>query len=324
MARLLPRHPKDLVLEANKAKGGAAELCFQELFDVASNFLKEVAVSYTNCPCLTDSRRKETTCCCFRRFHPDTINYEDSIAATARFMAEFVQKSFDEKRQIVAQWILYSTTLQPHIHCRYILPVLMGHDPLLKNGSWICQNAVMAIAGIGTSLWKTSKATLKYGRIAHGNAGRPSNNRMDDGLTQALHAFFNELRQSAESAEPAVAVVVDDAAAALDVVPDDDDDDDDADLDNPDLGDVMYLPSTMTKRRVYARFARERGWEVKTAANGSTELLQIASDQNDSNDNEVKKMCTWGTFHRFWSEKFPDLLVSAKKAKLNDDTGAEI
>ena len=319
MARLLPRHPKDMVLEANKAKGGASELCFQELFTVAKNFLKEVAVSYEHCPCLTDSRRRETTCRCFQRFHPDTINHQDSIDATARFMAEFAQKCFADKRQIVAQWILYSTTVPPHIvSCRYMLPVLVGHDPSLKNGTWICQNAVMAIAGIGTSLWKTSKAVLKYGRIAHGNAGRPSNNRMDDCLTQDLAAFFQDLRQSAEPAAPA-------AAAALDVVGEADGTG--RDDSEEDLKDVMYLPSTMTKRRMYARFARGRGWYVKTAANGSIELLQLSSDNNNNNDSEEanKKMCTWGTFHRFWSYKFPELRVSAKKAKLthNDDTDTE-
>ena len=63
--------------------------------------------------------------------------------------------------------------------------------------------------------------------------------------------------------------------------------------------DVFELPTNLTKRGLYERFCNDRGWGIKTTANGYAKPTKI--------DDDAKTIYAFGKFYSFWKSGSPKL-----------------
>ena len=175
----------------------------------------------------------------------DTQLSDEDMKATVNYLFGFALLKKHEQQTILMEWIKYGTNIGIHFLCgqpgRRMTFLLPGTSHL------ICKDALCLLLGLGTTAWDTVMKMVKELRPPeHGLVGKPGN-KCDHELNAALKDFFDRMK---EQAAPRATLIVRDIVRGGDIVTTLRDED----------GDILDLPSHMTKRGLFNALLAERGW----------------------------------------------------------------
>ena len=163
----------------------------------------------------------------------------------------------------------------------------------------VCQNALLSFYNISYETWKKLEQVVSQGGDrgpTHMLLGRKSNSSLKGETFAKLMSYFKNLQEN--KGEPHATKVI---RTRLRVA-----------LRNND--DIVELPSSYTKRQLYAKFLFECGWLVKPKGNGSfgpmsEYTIRLDSEEWTEADNGRIPPCSFETFRQLWSSKFPKLRI---------------
>ena len=164
-----------------------------------------------------------------------------------------------------------------------------------------CLQSVLSFYNIPYARFKRIETAVKklnhssYVALLHGLKGKGSNNAMKGMIVEKLNEFLAGLEKEGEP--HATKVVRTRTGVAL---RDDDD--------------IIELPSSYSKRNLYARFMLMLGWKVKPDGAGNFGKLRDYEPRpfdEDWVDGEATPVspCSFESFRRFWLEHYPKLKI---------------
>jgi hypothetical protein len=228
-------------------------------------------------------------------------------------VANFTAKSRAERTQTLITWIQYADIMASLISAKrrqFLLietqvengaaqeEAAQEDEPIATQAKLVCQSTLMRLLGIGPDAWKTvSLAAATNTMPVHGLCGRTSNSAMGALTTASLHAFFQGLKEHA--CPRATRFVRTESGFELR--------DDDVE--------VMDLPTSWTKRAVFARWLDDSGWTIKTDAIGRTtmsEKVGVAAASRIA-------YCSWPFFMTFWKSNYGYLIVPKSREDICGD-----
>ena len=80
---------------------------------------------------------------------------------------------------------------------------------------------------------------------------------------------------------------------------------------------MLELPTSWSKRALYARFCYERGYVVTASHSGILTKEERTDDGWDVANN--KRTCGWSTFLRFWEKHYPSIRLGSSSADICTD-----
>ena len=183
--------------------------------------------------------------------------------------------------------------------------VLCQFDEKLDSGEiryypyFVCANALLRFYDIKYETWKKLEEIVQKGGDRgpdHLLLGRKSNSRLKKETHDRVIGFLKNLEVN--EGEPHATKVI---RTRLRVALRNDDD-------------IVELPSSFTKRQLYAKFLFECGWVVKPKGNGSFGPIKHYETRPDSDEwseaeNGRVAPCSFETFRSLWLEKFPKLRI---------------
>ena len=151
----------------------------------------------------------------------------------------------------------------------------------------VCANAIGTLLDWGKSRWKSVRDHVANNTIPHhGNKGKEkTNTKLSVDVHDDLHRYFQYLHQLAQ---PRATLFVREMSGSG--------------LRNEDE-DIKELPTSFSKRGLYARFCNERGYRVSTSPNGVDTLVE---DENFDGEKRLP-VCRWPSFFNFWRKYYPKL-----------------
>ena len=213
---------------------------------------------------------------------------EELIVPVARYMISFYQKDFHQKYETIINWHKYS------INKEYLIPFLNNeeHPMSLENQHLlsdvrVCANAIGTLLDWGKCRWKSVRDHVANNTIPHhGNKGKEkTNTKLSADVYDDLHRYFHYLHQLAQ---PRATLFVREMSGSG--------------LRNDDE-DIKELPTSFSKRGLYARFCNERGYRVSTSPSGVDTLVE---DENFDGEKRLP-VCRWASFFNFWRKYYPKL-----------------
>ena len=262
--------------------------------------------------CIDVNKGKETTCSCL----PDLVLAlaDSEVMDCANSLLIFGKQTKEQQQIRVMDWISHDLALENGLlgvarkvkQKRCVLPGTCNE--------MICRHRLASLVGYGKRKWNSCASMLKENKSpSHGLIGKPSNNGKVNYVYNSLFmAFFEELK---ELAVPRATRVVRNAVAEVDNV------DTNA---NPtfrvelrdDDEDVLELPSSMSKRGIYARFLKSNLGIVQVLdAKG-----RVAATRPVGDDDEVPDIYpSWRSFNRYWDTHYRKLIVAKPREDVCDD-----
>lgn len=238
--------------------------------------------------------KKFVKCTCMSSLQSIITVEEKSIVAS--FMHSFAKRDWHGQRLLVVEWMKYGEigkATNRHTQNVYLLPGSSQH--------LICKSSLAKLIGWGRYAWNRLMKCMRADTSApvHALVGRKGN-KFNISYDIMLRTFFNEIQElSSPRATQIVRIVARDGDEEELVM---------RDANN----DVTELPSYVTKRCLYKRFVKEYGWDYHSSSRGAVSLTEREGEAQT----EVPSICS---FHRFWKEEFPDLIVTKPRADICGD-----
>ena len=163
----------------------------------------------------------------------------------------------------------------------------------------ICKFALGFILGISKHAWRTCSEAVKRNQVpVHGLTGTRTNSArvFDTKVKKDLVQFFLDLQLEAQP-RSTLAVRTETGAVSLKK----------ADTE------IVELPTHYSKRGLYVRFCRERGWHLERKQQGHYAVVNV-SDAGDTSNRPP--LLDWRTFRRFWKREFPKLILSKPRVDM--------
>ena len=213
---------------------------------------------------------------------------------------------------IVTEWIWYihTTNSDPCFFIPFISDdddktqgEASDNDPLHPLKEWrVCKNAISVLLDYGIRKWQTCQEAILQNKLpTHGNKGKVLGKakRFADHVKDDLHSFFQHIKQF--GAPKATRFVREETGTGL--------------RDGED--DLVELPTSWSKRAMYARFCFERGYVITTNARGSA----IKTERSDANwrVEDQKMICSWWAFLVFWDTNYPKIRLGSPSADICTD-----
>ena len=227
-------------------------------------------------------------CSCFE----DIGLSEAEMNATVDYLFAFSLLTRQEQQTLLMEWIKYGSNIgrqylrgQPGRRMTFLLPA---------TSHLICKDALCLLLGLGTMAWDTVIKMVKELRPPeHGLFGKPGNKR-DHELEDAMKEFFERIKQQAI---PRATLIVRDMVRTGGVVTSLRDED----------GDLLDLPSHMSKCGFFNSLLAERGW-VYSYDNRS----RITARKPIENTVQ-KKAPSWTSFAVYWKTHYPNLVIAGSR-----------
>ena len=248
-----------------------------------------------------------TRCECL---HRHTQNDPRLAARVGAGVANFTAKPRGERIQTLITWIQYADMMASLISAKRRQFILLEmrvegeavaedeDEPLATQAKLVCQSTLMRLLGIGPDAWKTVNLAAATNMVpVHGLKGRASNFAMGAATTASLHAFFQGLK--AHACPRATRFVRTESGFEL--------------RDNDE--EVMDLPTSWTKRAVFARWLDECGWSIVTDAIGRT---TISEKEGVAAATRIL-YCSWASFIGVWKSDFAYLLIPKSREDICGD-----
>jgi hypothetical protein len=277
----------------------------------ATEFVNALA-ALPKCMDATSRRGQEavaTRCDCLHRH----IENDPGLAGRVGIgVANFTAKPRVERIQTLITWIQYADMMASLISAKRRQFILMEmrvdtteavddgaeDEPLATQAKLVCQSTLMRLLGIGPDAWKTvNLAAATNTVLAHGLKGRASNFAMGAATTASLHAFFEGLK--AHACPRATRFVRTESGFEL---RDDDEE-------------VMDLPTSWTKRGVFARWLNECGWTIVTDAIGR---MTISEKDGVAAATRIR-YCSWASFIGVWKKDYAALTIPKSREDICGD-----
>ena len=177
------------------------------------------------------------------------------------------------------------------------------NDPLHPLKEWrVCKNAISVLLDYGIWKWQTCQEAILQNKLpTHSKKGKVLGKakRFADHVKDDLHSFFQHIKQF--GAPKATRFVREETGTGL--------------RDGED--DLVELPTSWSKRAMYARFCFERGYVITTNARGSA----IKTERSDANwrVEDQKMICSWWAFLVFWDTNYPKIRLGSPSADICTD-----
>jgi hypothetical protein len=275
---------------------GRLELCIQHL---------RLLSSRDRCKNHTNSKKKTMGCNCL-----GFLDNEFYWEATGNWMVDFGKMNRQDQQRVIIEKIRHADSLaegfgvasqDPKKNILYNLPFIMpeeadddddGATRILAlqalNHHKICKSALMELIFARKKWWGTCREHLRSGTVpVHGLKGRPSNRKRKFREEEEAHLieFFVEVK---EFAEPSATRFV------LEKTGESSTRNDDTELE--------YLPPSLSRMKLYQRYASTRGWNANTNNIGIIEPSPRVGEPQ-------LHLCSWPSFFYYWKKNFPKLRV---------------
>jgi hypothetical protein len=251
------------------------------------------------------SKAVATQCDCL---HNHVQNDDELARRVARGIASFAAKKKADKIHTLITWIHYADILASHLNSKrrqFLLVEMRAEDeatgeagdaPLVAK--LVCQSTLMRLLCFGPRAWKTINLAAATNAVpVHGLTGKPSNFAMGATTTTSLHAFFEGLKDHA--CPRATRFVRTESGFEL----------------RDDNEEVQDLPTSWTKRAVFARWLDECGWSIKTDAIG-----RVTVSEKDGFAGAARiPYCSWAYFMTFWKSNYGYLVVPKSREDICGD-----
>ena len=308
-----PDHPVNVVhreWRGMKAKDDAEAV---KLFDqkhsaLLFKFVVDHMQFVSGCPDIY-IKAKVTSCCCL--YEMVTRLSDDEVRDVAQSLLFFGKQSKEEQQIRVMDWIAHDAALDKglagvHRFVRQKLNVLPG-----TRNEMICKHRLASLVGYGKKKWiACSKLTKNNSLPIHGLNGKQSNNgNIHQGYTIILNMFFSLMETLAvPRATRVVRNVVDDTnnagESSVRINLRDQDDD------------LLELPSSMSKRGLYARFLKEHLGVVQVL-DARSRIIGVRTVEEGGTIPQIYP--SWRTFNRHWEQHFPKLVIARPREDVCED-----
>ena len=165
----------------------------------------------------------------------------------------------------------------------------------------VCLNSISLLFNYGYSAIKTMKESMNLpGLREHGLKNKTSNRKVQRQeeyaeMETSLHDFFEVLKGEAET--HATRIIREAAGVAL----------------RDEEVDLVELPSSWSKRRIYYRYCYTRGYSVRSDAKGSMPKVKDFNLREFDDDwpegSEPGMVCSWIYFRKFWKKHYPKVMI---------------
>jgi hypothetical protein len=172
---------------------------------------------------------------------------------------------------------------------------------LSEDSPFICSSAIQIVSGKKGSFWRTCIRAVQNNTIPeHGLVGKSSNNSKVEAETlDSLCTFFGEVESLCEVIP--TRFVCDRSGTNTT-----------RDNDN----EVRTLPPYWSKRKLYARWCSERGWNVVTTQTGvMTHNKQLDWPVGD----DYLQVVSWPYYCSIWKREFSHIIIRRPTADICDD-----
>ena len=259
--------------------------------------------------------KKQTTCSCL----PDlVVQLSDSEVKSCAYSLLTFGKQEKEQQQIrVMDWIAHDQALEKG---------LMGVGRFIQQkrcvlpgtcNELICKHRLSALIGYGKKKWLACAKLLKENKTPlHGLVGKESNNnQLNRGYKGILEMYFQEILTLAV---PRATRIVRNAVRQTETVGattnafqfrvelrDDDEE-------------LLELPSSMSKRGLYARFLKD--WVgIIQVLDAKRRVAAVRPAEDDGEQDMPEIYPSWRTFNRHWQKYHPKLVVAKPREDVCDD-----
>ena len=275
-------------------------LCFDFVADVCNN----------TCVDFISGHKSKRTCQCLSILRDSAARQ----AAVAKYMASFGAKRVQERHSIVMEWQRYTSGAANSDRC-FFLPFLTDDDddeypqgdnddnPLDALKDWmVCRDAISLLLDYHKVKWKTCRDAVVNNKLPeHGNKGKVLGRakRFAEEVKEDLDLFFQEMKQF--STPTATRVVREECGTGL----------------RDGEENVFELPTSWSKRGLYARFCFERGYTIGCNARGNITKTERSDQQWNIADK--KTICSWHAFLKFWERNYPMIRLASPSADICTD-----
>lgn len=296
-------HPiKDSNIETSKRCKRIVKLEHKETFkNLADAFIRYHS---SQGKCYNYNNRKyQTTCSCLKSLS-EGANAEDKIQQASESIYQFFSRPANTQKLMVKDWIRNALVIKStqktscfKVSTNFLFPGVYEDAPINKKFFMLCQNAVMLLFNYGYfKFCKLKKDLENPGVIPHGNINRMPSEKFRE-IATCLHKFFGDIREEAEIAREANHYSLREGEF-----------------------DTVELPSTLTKRQLYARFCYERGWVVHSDNKGNLGKVKnypVRPVSDDWPEGSVpKKVPSRPFFENFWKDNYPNIKISPRSPQI--------
>ena len=254
---------------------------------------------------------RTTTCSCLPELVTSLSDKEVEDVTQALLL--FAKQTKSEQQIRVMDWIATDNAIDKalagvHRYIKQKRSVLPG-----TFNEMICRNRLAALVGYGKKKWQACNRLLKENKAPrHALTGKDSNNRYAIVYKRILDWFFEDiLKLAAPRATRIATTVVENDRSA------DNQTETEARVELRDKDvDKLELPSSMTKRGLYARFLKERCGVVQVL-DAQGRVAGVHGDEET--DDVVPRYPSWRTFCRHWEKYYPKLVVAKAREDICDD-----
>lgn len=265
------------ILMGRKAKNPVDRRVYVEKIRVFLFSLKELpsCISIKN-------KSRPTQCSCFH----DAVMGNDEMDALVQWLFLFALKPRKEQVELVSEWIKYNLFIgklalfsQENKNKTYILPSSVNQQ--------CCKNTLCRLIGFGGHRWMTCvKIASGKTPLSHAASQRKPNN-INMTLRRDMLSFFAHM---AKLASPRATLVVREIVNGK------------VQTTLKNKSDfLLELPSSTTKRSLYGRFVRDRGWNYLVNATSAVAVPLPEQEQ--------KPIPSWSTFLKYWGRFYPLLVI---------------
>ena len=259
---------------------------------------------------------KDTSCTCLADMVHTLTDKEVRDVAHALLM--FAKQTKGDQQIRVMDWIAHDNALEKalsgiHRYVKQRRSVLPG-----TYNDMICKHRLAALIGYGKKKWIACNNLLKENKAPlHGLVGKECNSRYGVAYKRILDMFFVDIvKLATPRATRIVTTVVENNKQTGDPSADNElttqarielrDKDED----------ILELPSSITKRGLYARFLKERCGVIQVLdAQG-----RVAGVRGDEPTDVVpERYPSWRTFCRHWERYYPKVVVAKAREDICDD-----
>lgn len=239
----------------------SAQAKTEELKEVLTSFLQDCARQHPNCISRL-GKAKVLSCSCLR-----CMDNSDVAKAVAKFCIYFGLLKRVQQQEKVSDWIRYSENKSTY-RLPFVADRSTGNEALaLLQNQKMCVSSIMVILGFGRKFWNAAKKIACFGGVQseeHALKGRLPNSFTDDNARAAADVkdFLNVLGET--YGEPRATRVV---RTIIGI-----------ELRDEEKG-LLELPPSMSRRGLYRRFIRDRGYDMSVSPNGTVTIFERIDDE---------------------------------------------
>jgi len=270
------------ILQGKKAKNrvdtGALEIECEDFVRYLHSAPFCVAVNNTSRP---------KTCRCL-----GDIDLELYTEPIALYMYRYALMKWDAQIKIVIEWLKYASVIQRHPGFNQGEKAICFLIPGTNQSC--CADTVCRLLGIGKDRWTRALKLAKSGRMPiHAHTATQSNNANRKVNSNLMYFFEDMTKLGCPRATLFVRDIVGDRIHHSM---------------RQTQEDLIELPTAMSKRSIYGRFLREKGWKYKVSTvNGVAHKEPLEGVTQD------KDVGSWWKFLDYWKRNYPHLVVAAPR-----------